>query len=253
MRMALTGRLTRSVSGNISSSQTMTGHGGNPLIATNQYSPGLTSRRRSGTDFFRLRFFFLCSGTPAPDLRFAPFLDEAVVPLIGEVPSRRIAMRLVSATRAQRVTFFKQMQTALCTSDSLPYSPPLPVISVFCTAAISLEVAWGEGLGAGLGSGCEWLISKAIDNANVDILTASSLIYFGWLAIVSESDLNGGRLCRILARTRRLLQRLRSASRGLRYSLVCHFAMTGWVLHGEATRKLPRGSRKSIRMWAAQW
>jgi hypothetical protein len=79
------------------------------------------------------------------------------------------------------------------------------VLFVFCAAAISSEVVWGVGLGAGLGSGCEWLISKVIDKVNVDILTVSSLIYFGWLAIVSESDLDGGRLCRILARARRLL------------------------------------------------
>lgn len=123
------------------------------------------------------------------------------------------------------MAFLKQMQTALCSCDGLPYSPPPPVLFVLWAAAISSEVAWGEGLGAGLGSGCEWLVSKVIDKVNVDILTVSSLICFGWLAIVNESDLNGDRLCRILARTRRLLQRLRGASMSLRYSLVCHFAM----------------------------
>jgi len=111
----------------------------------------------------------------------------------------------VSNPSLTSVTFFKQMQTALCSCDSLPYSPPLPVLFVFCAAAISSEVAWGEGLGAGLGSGCEWLISKVIDKVNVDILTVSSFICFGWLAIVSKNDMNGGRLCRILARTRRPL------------------------------------------------
>ena len=85
MRLALTGRLLRSDSGSISSSHTMTGHGWYPRIATMCMSPGDTFRRSSGAFFpFLAGVFFLCSGTPAPDLRLplAVFLG-AGVPLVA--------------------------------------------------------------------------------------------------------------------------------------------------------------------------
>lgn len=52
-------------------------------MRTIQYSPGLASRCRLRVDFFFLRLgVFLCSGTPAPDLRFEDFA-VAGVPLTG--------------------------------------------------------------------------------------------------------------------------------------------------------------------------
>lgn len=84
-------------SGSISSSQTMTGHGWYPRMATMNISPGETSRRSSGAFFFPLAgVFFLCSGMPAPDLRL-PLVAffAAGVPLVAGASEAGAASRKI--------------------------------------------------------------------------------------------------------------------------------------------------------------
>lgn len=70
----LTGRVARSDSGSMDSSQITDGHGGYPFSLAQKNWPGLQSKCKVAMDFFLLSFFALCSGTPPTDFRFLSLL-----------------------------------------------------------------------------------------------------------------------------------------------------------------------------------
>lgn len=107
-------------------------------MRTIQYSPGLALRCKLRVDFFFLRLgVFLCSGTPAPDLRFEDFV-VAGVPLTGaaEVP-------LGSVSASHRVNARASYLVPASAVVSIVVSPTRVVSSVGSASGAGVEEVSG--------------------------------------------------------------------------------------------------------------